>query len=172
MYFIGVPEWILPCSHAIHILASTFAQVLHSQKLRIYIVSSDFLVDVNVAVVGALFCLQPFTMTHKWLSFLSTTTNTPLGYVGKSVFSWRWCAASVVEVRRPRPRRRRGRLNEATTSVRCDPRNTFRSWLFMNLQIPWQQHTRGCASGRFPSFRQSDCQSVSERVSQSGSQLV
>lgn len=52
-------------------------------------------------------------------------------------------------------------------TVRCDPRNTFRSWLFMNLQIPGQQHTRGCASGRFPSFRQSDCQSVSERVSQS-----
>lgn len=101
--------------------------------------------------------------------FLSTTTNTPLGYAGKSVFSWRWCAASVVEVRRPR---RRGRLNETTTTVRCDPRNTFRSWLFMNLQIPGQQHTRGCASGRFPSFRQSDCQSVSERVSQSGSQLV
>lgn len=124
----------------------------------------------------ALFCLQPFTMTHKWLSFLSTTTNTPLGYVGKSVFSWRWCAASVVEVRRPRRPRRRGRLNETTTTVRCDPRNTFRSWLFMNLQIPGQQHTRGCASGRFPSLRQSDCQSVcqsvSERVSQSGSQLV
>lgn len=113
----------------------------------------------------ALFCLQPFTMTHKWLSFLSTTTNTPLGYVGKSVFSWRWCAASVVEVRRPR---RRGRLNETTTILCALILEIHLGPGYLWICKSQDNNTRGAVlpADSLLSASQTVSQSVSESVSQ------